>query len=230
MPTHTVVAYEQELKDLAACIAEMWAVWLKAWSPTRSPLWCVSDNRARPARHPHRPVSTACSAPSRNRRSSHAAASRWRRSAPHSRSCASPDLRARSATSASIAKRVIAMGGAVQVIKSVVIGVEHPPTSPSSSSRAVLFDAYTARDAGAAICARALMSDRRLYTPLLREPSPATMEDPRNITFCTHLPSLRQEHRAHRRSRHQRRRGGPISGHRRAQVADDRRRATTPNR
>ena len=41
------------------------------------------------------------------------------------------------------------------------------------------------------------------------------MEDPRNITFCTHLLFVRQEHRAHRRPHHQHRRDGALSRHRR---------------
>ncbi len=85
-----------------------------------------------------------------------------------------------------IAKRVIAMGGSVQ-IKSIVIGVEHLSDIALEQMKSVL-DSYTSRDAAEAREVR----DRddqidALYTSLFRELLTYMMEDPRNITFCTHL-------------------------------------------
>lgn len=86
----------------------------------------------------------------------------------------------------SIAKRVVAMGGAVQV-KRVVIGVEHLAEIALEQLKAVL-DAYAARDVEAAEKVRARDEQiDALYTSLFRELLTYMMEDPRNITFCTHL-------------------------------------------
>jgi phosphate transport system protein len=85
-----------------------------------------------------------------------------------------------------IAKRVIAMNGQVQ-IKRIVIGVEHLAEIALEQLKNVL-DSYTSRDPAEALQVR----DRddqidALYTSLFRELLTYIMEDPRNITFCTHL-------------------------------------------
>jgi phosphate transport system protein len=85
-----------------------------------------------------------------------------------------------------IAKRVVAMGGNV-LLKPVVVGVEHLADIALEQLKHVL-DAYTARNAEEALAVR----DRddeidALYTSLFRELLTYMMEDPRNITFCTHL-------------------------------------------
>ena len=86
----------------------------------------------------------------------------------------------------SIAKRVVAMGGAVQ-IKRVVIGVEHLAEIALEQLKAVL-DAHTGGDDGAALKVRERDEQiDALYTSLFRELLTYMMEDPRNITFCTHL-------------------------------------------
>jgi phosphate transport system protein len=86
----------------------------------------------------------------------------------------------------SIAKRVVAMGGTIQV-KRVVIGVEHLAEIALEQLKAVL-DAYAARDVEAAekVRERDQQIDA-LFTSLFRELLTYMMEDPRNITFCTHL-------------------------------------------
>ncbi len=85
-----------------------------------------------------------------------------------------------------IAKRVIAMGGHVQ-IKRIVIGVEHLSEIALEQLKNVL-DSYTSRDAVEALQVRN-RDDQidALYTSLFRELLTYMMEDPRNITFCTHL-------------------------------------------
>ena len=53
-----------------------------------------------------------------------------------------------------------------------------------------------------------------IYTSLFRELLTYMMEDPRNITLLHAPPVLRQEHRAHRRPRHQHRRDAALPDHR----------------
>ncbi|MER2604408.1 MAG: phosphate signaling complex protein PhoU [Siculibacillus sp.] len=86
----------------------------------------------------------------------------------------------------SIAKRAVVMGGAVQV-KRLAIGVEHLAETALDQLKSVL-DAYTAGDADRARDVRE-RDDQidALYTSLFRELLTYMMEDPRNITFCTHL-------------------------------------------
>ncbi len=85
-----------------------------------------------------------------------------------------------------IAKRAIAMGGAVKM-KSIAIGVEHLAEIALEQLKDVL-DAYVSKDAAEALSVR--QRDEQidaLYTSLFRELLTYMMEDPRNITFCTHL-------------------------------------------
>ncbi len=85
-----------------------------------------------------------------------------------------------------IAKRAIAMGGAVKA-KSIVIGVEHLAEIALEQLKDVL-DAYIGSDAAAALAVRERDEQiDALYTSLFRELLTYMMEDPRNITFCTHL-------------------------------------------
>jgi phosphate transport system protein len=85
-----------------------------------------------------------------------------------------------------IAKRVIAIQGQLQSQK-LVHGVEHMAEMSLEQVKNVL-DAYAARD-----LEQALGVWRRddeidaIYTSLFRELLTYMMEDPRNITFCTHL-------------------------------------------
>jgi phosphate transport system protein len=86
-----------------------------------------------------------------------------------------------------IAKRVTVLNGSNIVAKQLVIGVEHLAEIALEQLKDVL-DAFTLRDQAAALRVR----DRddeidALYTSLFRELLTYMMEDPRNITFCTHL-------------------------------------------
>jgi phosphate transport system protein len=83
-------------------------------------------------------------------------------------------------------KRVVAVSGETQPPK-LVVGVQHMSDLVQGQLKDVL-DAYVQRDE-----ARALdvwqRDDRidALYTSIFRELLTYMMEDPRNITFCTHL-------------------------------------------
>lgn len=85
-----------------------------------------------------------------------------------------------------IAKRVLAIGADAHPQR-LVRGVEHMSELAMSQLKNVL-DAYSARDAAKAIAV--WKSDEEIdamYTSLFRELLTYMMEDPRNITPCTHL-------------------------------------------
>ncbi len=85
-----------------------------------------------------------------------------------------------------IAKRAVAMGGAVK-LKSIAIGVEHLAEIALEQLKHVL-DAYVSNDDAEALAVRERDEQiDALYTSLFRELLTYMMEDPRNITFCTHL-------------------------------------------
>jgi phosphate transport system protein len=85
-----------------------------------------------------------------------------------------------------VAKRVVAIADQVQLQK-IVVGVEHMNELGQGQLKDVL-DAYATQDTVVAldVWARDGGIDA-LYTSLFRELLTYMMEDPRNITFCTHL-------------------------------------------
>jgi phosphate transport system protein len=85
-----------------------------------------------------------------------------------------------------IAKRSLAIGGQFQPQK-IVAGLRHMSDLSQAQLKDVL-DAYAQKDKGAAedVWRRDGAIDT-LYTSLFRELLTYMMEDPRNITFCTHL-------------------------------------------
>jgi phosphate transport system protein len=85
-----------------------------------------------------------------------------------------------------IAKRVMAVSGQFQPQK-IVVGVQHMSDLALGQLKDVL-DAYAQKDDRAAldVWQRDGAIDA-LYTSLFRELLTYMMEDPRNITFCTHL-------------------------------------------
>jgi phosphate transport system protein len=85
-----------------------------------------------------------------------------------------------------IAKRVLAISGQFQPQK-IVAGVEHMSELVQEQLKDVL-DAYAKRDVGIAldVWKRDGATDA-LYTSLFRELLTYMMEDPRNISYCTHL-------------------------------------------
>ncbi|SNZ21611.1 phosphate signaling complex protein PhoU [Cohaesibacter gelatinilyticus] len=85
-----------------------------------------------------------------------------------------------------IARRTLALEGKNQP-KQLVHGIEHMAELTLAQLRTIL-DAYTARDDMSAIAV--WHKDREvdaLYNSLFREFLTYMMEDPRNISFCTHL-------------------------------------------
>ncbi|KQP50268.1 PhoU family transcriptional regulator [Methylobacterium sp. Leaf399] len=85
-----------------------------------------------------------------------------------------------------VAKRVIAIAGEIQSQK-VVVGMQHMGDLVQEQLKDVL-DAYSSRDIKAAhdVWERDGAIDA-LYNSLFRELLTYMMEDPRNISFCTHL-------------------------------------------
>jgi phosphate transport system protein len=85
-----------------------------------------------------------------------------------------------------VGKRVLAIAGQFQPQK-IVLGVQHMSDLVQEQLKDVL-DAYAQQDPAAAISVwqRDGAIDA-LYTSLFRELLTYMMEDPRNITFCTHL-------------------------------------------
>jgi phosphate transport system protein len=85
-----------------------------------------------------------------------------------------------------IAKRVAAIDGHFHP-KRLALGVEHISEIALEQVKAVI-DAYTSKDAPAALTIRDRDNEiDSMYTSLFRELLTYMMEDPRNITFCTHL-------------------------------------------
>lgn len=88
--------------------------------------------------------------------------------------------------SKNIAKRVVAISDQAQPQK-IVLGVQHMSDLVQEQLKDVL-DAYASRDVAAAheVWERDSAIDA-LYNSLFRELLTYMMEDPRNISFCTHL-------------------------------------------
>jgi phosphate transport system protein len=85
-----------------------------------------------------------------------------------------------------IAKRVVGLEGGFTA-KKLVIGVEHLAEIALEQLKNVL-DSFTSRDDSVAMDVRRRDDEiDALYTSLFRELLTYMMEDPRNISFCTHL-------------------------------------------
>ena len=188
MPNHTVVAYDQELKEIAGRIAEMggMAEGLVADAITAlvrgdtalAQRVILSDARLDRLQRVVEEQAVVIIA----KRQPMALDLRQIFTAMR----ISGDLERVGDLAKSIAKRVVAMGGAIQV-KRVVIGVEHLSEIALEQLKGVL-DAYAARDSEVAMKVRERDEQiDALYTSLFRELLTYMMEDPRNITFCTHL-------------------------------------------
>ena len=98
----------------------------------------------------------------------------------------SGDLERTGDLSKNIAKRVVAISDQAQPQK-IVLGVQHMSDLVQEQLKDVL-DAYASRDLAAAhdVWERDGQIDA-LYNSLFRELLTYMMEDPRNISFCTHL-------------------------------------------
>ena len=85
-----------------------------------------------------------------------------------------------------VAKRALAIDGALQP-KKLVLGVEHMTELTLEQLKAVL-NSYAVHDDETAINVRRRDEEvDAMYTSLFRELLTYMMEDPRNITLCTHL-------------------------------------------
>ena len=83
-------------------------------------------------------------------------------------------------------KRVLAIEGRAYPPR-VAVGVEHMSDIALEQLKTVL-DAYTSQDLRAALDVRSRDDEvDAIYTSIFRELLTYMMEDPRNITFCTHL-------------------------------------------
>ncbi|MCE1236405.1 MAG: phosphate signaling complex protein PhoU [Hyphomicrobiales bacterium] len=188
MTNHTVVAYDQELKELAGRIAEMGGMAEGLVADAIGALVRGDTGLAQ------RVILSDARLDRLQRTVEEQAITIIARRQPMASDLrqifvamrVSGDLERVGDLAKSIAKRVIAMGGQVQV-KSIVIGVEHLADIALEQLKAVL-DAFTARDVEAAMAVRERDEQiDALYTSLFRELLTYMMEDPRNITFCTHL-------------------------------------------
>ncbi|MBJ3776852.1 phosphate signaling complex protein PhoU [Acuticoccus mangrovi] len=84
------------------------------------------------------------------------------------------------------AKRVLAIEGRAHPPR-VALGVEHMSDIALEQLKSVL-DAFTSQDLSAALDVRNRDDEvDAIYTSIFRELLTYMMEDPRNITFCTHL-------------------------------------------
>ena len=120
-----------------------------------------------------------------------------------------PTISSASAISPRTSPSASSRSTATSIRSKLIRGVEHMAAWCSAQLKDVL-DAYASRDwrAGARGLERGDEEIDAIYTSLFRELLTYMMEDPRNITLLHASDVLRQEHRAHRRPRHQHRRDG----------------------
>ena len=86
-----------------------------------------------------------------------------------------------------ISKRAVAINGQFQPPQRAVVGLDHMSRMVQAQLKDVL-DAYARSDEQKAMAVWARDNEiDALYTSLFRELLTYMMEDPRNITFCTHL-------------------------------------------
>jgi phosphate transport system protein len=86
-----------------------------------------------------------------------------------------------------ISKRAVAISGQFQPPQRAVVGLDHMSRMVQAQLKDVL-DAYARSDEQKAMAVWARDNEiDALYTSLFRELLTYMMEDPRNITFCTHL-------------------------------------------
>ncbi len=188
MPQHTVVAYDDELKQLAGWIAEMGGQAERLLIDAVTALSRIDTDLAQQVIVNDQRLDIV------QRKVEEAAISIIARRQPMARDLreivsalrVSNDLERVGDLAKNIAKRVVAMNGQYQS-KRLVLGVEHISEIALEQIKTVI-DAYTARDVEAAVAVRNRDDEiDAMYTSLFRELLTYMMEDPRNITFCTHL-------------------------------------------
>lgn len=188
MNEHTTGAYDDELRDLVSRIAEMGGLAEGLVSEAVTALTRIDIARAQRVIYQDHRLDDM------QRQVEESAISLIARRQPVARDLreiiaalrVSSDLERVGDLAKNIAKRVIAIQGQFHT-KRLAFGVEHISEITLEQLKAVL-DAYTAQDLDAAHAVRNRDDEiDAMYTSLFRELLTYMMEDPRNITFCTHL-------------------------------------------
>ncbi len=185
---HTVTAYDQELRGLAGKIAEMGGIAEHLVGDAVSALARVDEQMANRVINEDRRLDDL------QREVEERAILIIARRQPMASDLReivaalriSNDLERVGDLAKNIAKRVIAINGTI-THKRLMVGVEHMAEIALEQLKTVL-DAFSNRDDAAARIVR--MRDDEidaLYTSLFRELLTYMMEDPRNISQCTHL-------------------------------------------
>ncbi|WP_181706960.1 phosphate signaling complex protein PhoU [Chthonobacter rhizosphaerae] len=185
---HTISAYEHELRDLAGRIARMGGFAEHLVNDSITALTRLDVNLA------HRVIADDARLDTLQREAEELAILIIARRQPMASDLReivaamriSSDLERVGDLAKNIAKRVIAINGAV-VQKRLIVGVEHLAEIALEQLKDVL-DSFTNRDDSKAAAVRQRDEEiDALYTSLFRELLTYMMEDPRNISQCTHL-------------------------------------------
>jgi len=188
MSDHIVAAYDDELTGIAGLIAEMGGLAERMLVDAVTALVRIDTDLAQVV------IATDARLDALQRRVEEDAISLIARRQPMARDLrhvvtalrVSIDLERIGDLAKNIAKRVAALDGHFHP-KRLALGVEHIAEIALEQVKAVI-DAYTGNDAGAALVVRERDNEIDLmFTSLFRELLTYMMEDPRNITFCTHL-------------------------------------------
>ncbi len=188
MSEHIVAAYDDELTGIAGHIAEMGGLAERMLVDAVTALVRVDTHLAQAV------ISTDLRLDALQRRVEEDTISLIARRQPMARDLrdvvtalrVSIDMERIGDLAKNIAKRVAAIDGHFHP-KRLALGVEHISEIALEQVKAVI-DAYTGKDAQAALAIRDRDNEiDQMYTSLFRELLTYMMEDPRNITFCTHL-------------------------------------------
>ena len=188
MPQHIVAAYDSELTGLASAIAEMGGIAERLLSDSISALVRVDVASAQRVIAGDRRLDVL------QRRVEIDAVAVIARRQPMGQDLreviaalrVSNDLERVGDLAKNIAKRVVAIDGFYQP-KRLALGVEHIGEIALEQLNNCI-DAFTQKDVELARAVRERDNEiDAMYTSLFRELLTYMMEDPRNITFCTHL-------------------------------------------
>ena len=188
MSEHIVAAYDDELTGIAGTIAEMGGLAERMLVDSVTALVRVDTHLAQSV------ITTDLRLDAMQRRVEEATISLIARRQPMARDLrdivtalrVSIDIERIGDLAKNIAKRVAAIDGHFHP-KRLALGVEHISEIALEQVKAVI-DAYTGKDSVAALAIRDRDNEiDQMYTSLFRELLTYMMEDPRNITFCTHL-------------------------------------------
>ena len=188
MSEHIVAAYDDELTGIAGTIAEMGGLAERMLVDAVTALVRVDTHLAQSV------IATDLRLDALQRRVEEETISLIARRQPMARDLrdvvtalrVSIDMERIGDLAKNIAKRVAAIDGHFHP-KRLALGVEHISEIALEQVKAVI-DAYTGKDAASALAIRDRDNEiDQMYTSLFRELLTYMMEDPRNITFCTHL-------------------------------------------